>query len=288
MRLVLAGLVLMAATPALADESTDKSKDWSIAISGSASTADQQPDQYSGSIGLTRNFGNSYVRATVTRSDSGDAGSVSDALAAKTTQVTLGGGTSFGALSIDVYAVAGQRSFDVASFRRRNGNLVTLDSSGSVYGGGGTLTYDVPIGEDWFASPFVAVDYNRVDTARVINPLSSTPIVREDRQTGVTGSGGVSAGYLYGSGKGHSIGAYAAFVTTSNAAAINRVSGAALGSRFLSQLSGTGGSDSWFEYGAQAGFALGGGVYIDASAVRTAGLDTGESTSGTLGLRFAF
>lgn len=288
MRLFLAGIVLMAATPALADESANEPKDWSIGVSGSASTVDQQPDQYSGSIGLTRNFGDSYVRATVTRLDSGDADRLSDVLAAKTTQVTLGGGTSFGALSIDVYALAGDRSFDVASFRRRNGNLVTLDSSGSVYGGGGTLTYDVPIGEDWFASPFVAIDYSRVVTARVVNPLGPTPIVREDRQTGVTGSGGVSAGYLYGAGKGHSVGAFAAFVTTSNAAAVNRVSGAVLGSRFLSQMSGTDGSDSWFEFGPQAGFALGGNVRIDASIVRTAGLDTGESTSATLGLRFAF
>lgn len=284
MRIILTGFALVIAMPAHADDT----KNWSISLSGSATNTGQQPDQYSGSLSLTRNFGESYVRAAVTRSDGGDVGGLSGALAAKTTQFTLGGGTSFGAVSIDVYALAGNRSFDLASFSRRNGNLVTLNSSGSVYGGGATLTYDAPIGEHWFAAPFVSIDYNRVDTARIINPTSMTPIVRQDQQSGVTGSGGVSAGYLYGPAKGNSIGGYAAFVNTSNAAAVNRINGLALGSRFLSQLSDTSNSDSWFEYGAQAGFALSSNVHIDASVVRTAGLNSGESTSGTVGLRLGF
>lgn len=285
MRMILGSIVMVAATavPAMAEETPD----WSLSLSGGISSVESQSDQQIGAIGLTRNFGDTYVRASITRIDGGDSG-VAGALPANTTQFTVAGGTSFGNLGIDAYVLAGPRKFDTASFNRRNGTTITLDTSGSIYGAGATVTYDIPLGRYWFASPFAGIDYNRIDTARVLNPQSATPIVRNQRQQGATGSAGATVSYLFGKDAASSMGVYAAGLTTSNAAAVNRAGSTVRGSQLLSAIDGTGGSDSWGEYGGQVSFAVGGGFRIDASLIRTAGLSGGESTSGSIGLRFGF
>ncbi len=283
MRRILIACTLFA-TPALAEEG----KDWTISLSGGINGIEGQPDQHIASLSVSRAFGDSYVRGSVTRIEGGDFGGLTGALPAKTTQFTLAGGMSFDALSIDVYALAGSRSFDAESFRARNGIMLTLDTSGNVYGAGATVTYDVPVGTSWFLSPFASIDYNRIDTARVIDPPGLPPIVREQREDGVTGVGGATLSRMFGPESVSSVGGYAAFVTTSNTAAVNRAGSASTGSQLLSVFDAAGGNDSWFEYGATASFALSKRMRLDASVVRTAGLTADESTSGTLGLRFNF
>lgn len=286
---IAAAALAFAAVPsaALAEEKADDAK-WSLSIAGGTTTLENRGDQPFLSVGLTRNFGKSYARVSASHISTRDGQGLVGAVPAKTDQLTLGGGTSFGAFSLDGTVSFGRRTFGAEAFRRRNGQSIGVTSHGRTAGAGLSLTYDAALGRHWFVSPFVSVDYSRVDIARAVTIPTLGLVTRKEKEEGVTGTVGASAQYLFGAGSAHAIGPYAAFAASSNTTAYGRATSPVAAARLTGARDVPGAKDSWFEYGATASFRIAKPVRLDLSFVRTAGFIGPESSSGSIGLRFAF
>lgn len=289
--LIGACIACAAVTPAFAQENgaadAPKGIDWSISASAGLTKVDGDGDQPFMRLGVTRFIGDGYVRASVTRFSTRDGAGLVDAVPAKTVQVTLAGGYSFGKVSVDGYASLGWRNFDAEAFRRETGGMIEIDSNGKTAAAGVSLTYEFELAKGTYLAPFVAGDINRVDIARAINVVGRGTISQKERQTGETGSFGFTLDYELGE-SGHSIGAYAAFVVTSNSAVAIRSSAPVAAARLFGPQDVPGSSDSWAEYGANATLRVSEAVLLDLSAVRTAGFPGGESNSLSAGMRFRF
>jgi outer membrane autotransporter protein len=191
-------------------------------------------------------------------------------------------------VSLDGYVSLGRRKFAPEAFQRANGTAIAIASNGKTSGIGASLTYDASIGKHLFLSPFVALDYARIDTARAFTLPNGGLISQKEKQDGVTGSIGASLQLLFGKDDAHSLGPYAALVSSSNATAYSRGSAPAAMARLLGTLDAAGRKDSWGEYGATASFKLAKPLRIDVSVVRTAGFIGSESTSASAGVRVRF
>ncbi len=275
------------ARPAAAKDAGDDAG-WSLSLSGGTTTLENQGDQPFASIGLTHAFGESYARITGTHVSTRSGQGLVGAVPAKTDQLTLAGGTAFGAFSLDAYVSLGQRHFSPERFQRANGRTITIASNGHTRGAGAALTYDAPLGDHAFFSPFVAVDYARIDTARAITRPNGSLVSQTETQDGVTGTAGATLQYLFGTGSAHSLGPYGAFVTSSNTTAYTRGAAPVAMARLLGALDVPGRNDSWAEYGASASFALARPLRLDLSVVRTAGFAGRDSLSASAGLRVSF
>jgi hypothetical protein len=282
-----AALMLGCAAQALAQE-PDDGRDWTLSLSGGTSMVEARGDQPFASIGITRSFGDGYVRVSGTYFDTRDGQGVLGAVPAKTSQVTLAGGVSFGAVSIDAYGTLGKRTFGAETYERRTGRPITIASNGKTAALGASLTYDLPVGGNGFVSPFVALDWSRVDTARAINVPTLGLISQKEKQAGTTGTLGATAQLLFGPDSGHSAGLYGAFVTSSNTTAYNRGASPIAAARVLGASDLPGIKDSWGEIGATASVRLAKPLRLDLSVIRTLGFAGAESTSGAVGVRFSF
>lgn len=281
-------LACMMITQAAHAETETAAADWTASLSGGTATVEGRGDQPFLSIGLTRNFTDGYVRLTGTHIDTRDGQGLLGAVPAKTDQLSLAGGASFGSLNLDGYVSFGQRKFGAEAFQRITGQTINITSNGKTSAVGASLTYDVPIGRHGFFSPFAALDYSRVDTARAIAVPVRGLITQKEKQDGVTFTLGSTAQLLFGADDAHSIGLYGAFVTSSNATAYSRGTSPVAASRLLGALDVPGAKDSWAEYGATASFRIARPLRLDLSVIRTTGFSNAESTSGSVGLRISF
>lgn len=278
---------IMFAAPAQAATEKDASN-WSISLSGGTATLENRGDQPFVSVAVTRNFKNSYVRLTATHIATRDGQGLIGSVPAKTDQLTLAGGTSFGSFSLDGYVSLGKRTFGAEAFQRRNGTPINITSNGNTSAIGASLTHDIPLGQRGFFSPFAALDYSRVDTARAIAVPVRGLITQKEKQDGVTFTLGGTAQILFGRDDAHSVGAYGAFVTSSNTTAYNRGTSPVAAARLLGALDVPGAKDSWAEYGATASLRMAKPLRLDLSVIRTAGFGNAQSTSGSVGVRFSF
>jgi len=289
--LIGAALVCTTATPAFANEDNageaPPGVDWTVSASAGFSHVDNDGEQPFFRFGVTRYIGEGYVRASVTHFDKTEAPGLMDTVPASTLQVALSGGRSFGDVQVDGYASYGWRKFDPEAFRQRTGQMIEIQSDGTIAGAGLSLTYNAELGKDLYLAPFVAADVNRVDIARAITVVGRGIISQKERQTGETFSGGFTLDHEIGS-HGSSIGAYAAFVTTTNSAVAIRSSAPVAAARLFGPQDVPGSSDSWVEYGGNATVELSDSVLLDFSAVRTAGFTREDMTSFSGGARVRF
>jgi hypothetical protein len=282
---------LAIASPALAQDASapEDAKLWSLSLGGGVSLVSQGDDPWSTSVDLSRSIGDASVSLGYSRSaDSGQTG-VPLSLGSRSENFSASAGYSIGSVSLDVHGSYGVRRFDGRSFRRRTGQVLTIDGKGKSYGIGATATVWVALGEATSVSPYASIDYSSTDTARaLVLPVLGLVSVK-DREKGTTGSLGASVDRSFGSESQHSISANAAWVITSNSAAtsgtLTRRSGAV---RPLRPQPGAGGSESWFEYGASASFTLSDVVGLSLSVSRTAGTYGPEATSLYTGVTFSF
>ena len=275
------------AQPALAESDKDTSN-WSVSLSSGTTTLENRGDQPFYSVGVTRALGDGYIRLSGAHIDTRDGQGLLGAVPAKTNQLTLAGGTSFGSFSLDGYVSLGRRKFGAEAFRRTNGTTINVTSNGKTSAVGVSLTYDVPLGQRGFFSPFASLDYSRVDTARAILAPVGGLITRKEKQDGATLTLGGTAQHMFGAEGRHSIGVYGAFVTSSNTTSYNRGTSPVAAARLLGSLDVPGSKDSWAEYGATASLRVAKPLRLDLSVIRTAGFVGSESTSGSAGLRFSF
>lgn len=287
---VMAAVLALGAAPALAQGAVvevDESRPWTLSLNGGITAIQAQADQPFIGLGLRRDFGNSWVKLEGTYVGSGDARGLT--IPADTWIGTLSAGTYVGNLGLDAYVSAGRRSFDAASFRTQGGAPITVDRSGSIFGAGASISYDIGLTETLFLSPFVGVDYNNIDFAAALTGPGGS-VVGSDRQSsdGVTGSAGASLAHLFAN-NGGSIGISAAFSSASNIAAVGQVGfanrpGANI-PRFADNLNEGG---SWGELGASLSVNASKAMAIDLSVIQTISFPFGDTTAGIVGVRFRF
>jgi Autotransporter beta-domain len=288
MKWAIAALVLVASAAACAQASAgtpDDNRPWTLSASGGITAIQAQADQPFAALGIRHDFGNSWLKLEGTYVGSGDARGV--AIPADTWIGTLSAGTYVGNLGLDAYVSAGRRSFDAARFRTVAGTPITVDRSGSIFGIGGSISYDVALSDRLFVTPFVGVDYNNIDFAVAIAGPGGNPISSQRQSSdGVTGSAGASLAHLFANEAG-SIGVSAAFSMASNIAAVGQIGFANRGSnpRFADVPNQSG---NWGELGASLSINASKAVAIDLSVVQTVSFPFGDTTAGVLGVRFRF
>lgn len=289
-RHMLAAAILVAgATTAQAQEAgtADKDRPWTLSLLGGITAVQAQADQPFASLGLTRNFGSSWVKGEITYVGSGDARALT--IPADTWIGGLSAGTYVGNLGLEGHVTLGSRSFDASSFRTAAGTAISVGRSGGLFGLGGSVSYDLPVGERLFITPYAGVDYNRIDFAVALTGPTGRPISSQKQAAdGVIGSAGAAFTYLF-AGDGGSIDLNAAFNTASNIAAVAQVGTgqrtAAGTPRFVDAPRTSG---SWGELGATLSFNASKAVAIDLSVIQTVSFPFGDTTAGMAGLRFRF
>lgn len=296
-RHMLAAAILVAgATTAYAQDGTaagnatapaDKDRPWTLSLLGGITAVQAQADQPFASLGLTRSFGNSWVKGELTYVGSGDARALT--IPADTWIGGLSAGTYVGNLGLEGHVSLGSRSFDASSFRNAAGAAITVGRSGSLFGLGGSISYDFAVSDRLFVTPYAGVDYNQIDFAVALTGPTGRPISSQKQSaSGTIGSAGAALTHMFAADAG-SIGLNAAFNTASNIAAVAQVGTgqrtAAGTPRFVDAPKTSG---SWGEVGATLSFNATKAVAIDLSVIQTISFPFGDTTAGMAGLRFRF
>ena len=274
--------VMLASAAIMAPASAYAEDGWRLGISGGTTLYSGDEDPQFASVALARDFDQGYVEIGVSMVRGGVTQGLLNAVPVDSEAVTVSAGRSFGDVSLDGYVSAGQRRFDPETLP---GGRVTINSNGSSFAIGGAVTYEAAMSESIILSPFVAVDYDKVDIARaVILPGGDVRTVKS-QEDGITGSFGASLQKLFGD---YSIGVNAAFVATSNSSASRSGTAGDTISRVVAARNVPGQSDEWAEAGASASFAIADKWRINLNANRTLGFAGPEATSLTAGLSFRF
>ena len=274
--------VMLASAAIMAPASAYAEDGWRLGISGGTTLYSGDEDPQFASIALARDFEQGYVEIGASIVRGGVTQGLLNAVPVDSEAVTVSAGRSLGDVSLDGYVSLGQRRFKPETLP---GGRVTINSNGSSFAVGGAVTYEAALSESIILSPFVAVDYDKVDIARaVILPGGDARTVKS-QEDGVTGSFGASLQKLFGE---HSIGLNAAFVATSNSSASRSGTAGDTISRVVAARNVPGQSDEWAEVGASASFAIADKWRLNLNANRTLGFAGPEATSLTAGLSFRF
>jgi len=291
-RVVLAAMLAMGASAAMAQEGgttqpAARERPWTLSLLGGITAVQAQADQPFASLGIARNFGSSWAKAEVTYVGSGDARALT--IPADTWIGGLSAGTYVGNLGLEGHVSLGTRRFDASSFRTQAGAPITVGRSGSLFGIGGSVSYDLAVSERLFITPYAGVDYNQIDFAVALTGPAGRPISSQSQSAdGVTASAGVALTHMF-AGDGGSIGLNAAFNTASNIAAVAQVGTGqrtAAGTPRLVDAPKT--SGSWGELGATVSINVSKAVALDLSVIQTLSFPFGDTTAGIAGLRFRF
>lgn len=267
-------------------ESATPERNWRLSVSGGVTAIAEDDDQTHVGVSLTRQFGSSYVQLGVSHVDAGLALGVLNPVPAKVLQGTLAAGTSFDAFSLDGYVTLGDRNFE-KELVGPGGQRATIEAGGTSFGAGLSLTYDIPVGENGFLSPYVGVDYHAVDIARQVTVAGGNQMAITERREGWSGSFGLAYAHMFGEGGRHSISPYAAWVVSSDNTAFAPGPGG-IGLAQTMAVRGGGVEDQWGDLGLSASFALSDTLRLRLSAAQTVGFEGPESTSFAAGLSIAF
>lgn len=272
-----------------ADEQDKRTTDWAVALDGGTTFGGGLGNQPFVALSLTRNLDDNYIRLSVSQISADTNARTAIFVPATTRLVRLSGGLALGDFTLEAYGTIGDRSFDARNVRRANGTTVNIASSGSIAGGGASLTYDIALSERLFLSPYVGLDYSSITTARVVTGATVTnPLLLNQTQSGVTGSGGATLQYIFGPKDRHLLAFTGSVLTTSNNASINRSDAVGTNGNALGVLGGNGVSATWGELAATGSFGLTDRLSFTVNGVRTLGFNGGDVTSISGGLRLAF
>lgn len=181
-------------------------------------------------------------------------------------QSLLETGPRFLPREFQIEALAGHRSFATQNSRDRIGNRLTVNVSNTILGVGTTMSYDAPLGETWFVSPFASIDYHRIDTTRSINTHSPIPYARNNGDTGLTGSAGATLSHTLDAGGRWRIDGYGAVEAAS--AVEHRDDDASVATRVVKALNTSGIESVAIEYGIGTTYQLSERLRVDSGIVR--------------------
>ena len=132
-----------------------------------------------------------------------------------TSRAVAATGYNMARVDLRVQAFAGYRSFDTITSRRATlGWAVT--NSGNELGVGTTGTYGIRLAKAWRFTPFVSLDYNRVDSARYVDATSPRPYILDNADTGLTGTIGATVSHRFGAERRFRAMAFGALVAATN------------------------------------------------------------------------
>jgi hypothetical protein len=275
-------MAMLATAVCLVPAGAQAENGWRLGISGGTTLYSGDEDPQFASLSVTREFEQGYVEIGASIVRGGVTQGLINAVPVDSEAITLSAGRSFGDVGLDGYVSLGRRRFKPETLP---GTRVTINSDGSSFAIGGALTYEAALSDSIVLSPFVAIDYDKVDIGRaVLLPGGNVRTVKM-QEDGITGSAGASLQKLFGE---HSVGVNAAFVATSNSSASRSGTGTDTISRIVAVRNVPGQSDEWLELGASASFAIAEKWRHNLNANRTFGFTGPEATSLTAGLSFRF
>jgi len=274
--------VMLASAAIMAPASAYAEDGWRLGISGGTTLYSGDEDPQFASIALAREFDEGYVEIGASMVRGGVTQGLLNAVPVDSEAVTISAGRIFCDVGLDGCGSLVPRRFTPEPFP---GGRVTINSDGSSFAVGGALTYEAALSDSVILSPFVAVDYDKVDIGRAVRLPGGDVRTVKSQEDGVTGSLGASLQKLFGE---HSIGVNAAFVATSNSSASRSGTGTDTISRIVAARNVPGQSDEWAELGASASFAIADKWRLNLNANRTFGFAGPEATSLTAGLSFRF
>lgn len=195
--------------------------------------------------------------------------------------------THFVPIKLEIEALSGHRSFATQSLRERTGHRLTVDISNTIFGVGTTLSFDAAVARHFYASPFVSLDYNRVDTARTVNVRSPVPFARNNGDTGLAGSAGATVSYVFGAQENFRMMGYGA-VSAGSRSQIYDDDSATVATRVVHALSKPAVDSIGVEIGVSTSYNLTSDLRVDTAVVRASLADGRATTSGTVALNLRF
>jgi len=166
--------------------------------------------------------------------------------------------------------------------------VASISSSGNAFGVGGAISYDLALNQRLFLTPTIAVDYNQLDIARVLQGQNGEITGIENTEDGVTGTFGLALQRIFGADDNHVGSIVGNLVTTSNTTSFNPGTNQSAVLRALATRDQPGQKDSWSEVGVAFSFALGKRLRLDLSVLQTIGFLNSDATSFSTGLRYSF
>lgn len=186
-------------------------------------------------------------------------------------------------IGLDIQALAGHRSFNTMRIRRSTLGW-SWTPSGNVLGVGMTGTYGVRIAKAWRFTPFVSLDYNRIDSARYIDAASPNPYVTDNADTGLTGTVGAALSHRFGAESRFRALAFGSVVAATSTGGPPREFGS-FGTRFVRAISDSGIKATWEEVGVGLDYRLTPRALLNGALIQTVDRQDGETTAAKLGLR---
>ncbi len=184
---------------------------------------------------------------------------------------------------LEVEALAGHRSFDTMIARRAPLGW-QVHHGGSVLGVGSTGTYGIRVARRWRLTPFVSVDYNRIDSGRHVDATSPRPFIPDNADTGISASTGATLAHRFGPGQGFRALAFGALVAGARDGGAPREFGS-IGARFVNALGNRGDETVWEEMGFGLDYRLTPRAQLDTAIVHTFDRIGGDTLAAKLGLK---
>lgn len=173
--------------------------------------------------------------------------------------------------------LAGVSTLNVAG---RVGFTTTI--ANNLLGVGITQAYGIALGDRLTVSPCVALDYNRVDSTRLINLDSPRPFTNDNADTGLTGTLGIAAQPYISADSQFAPTAFATLVFGSdNHFAVLREA-SSVGARIIQSIGSNGPEVAWSEFGAGIDYRLSELSLVRASIIQTVGHPNGDGVAAQL------
>lgn len=186
-------------------------------------------------------------------------------------------------ISLEIEALAGHRSFNTMRTRRSILGW-SWTPSGNVLGVGMTGTYGVQIAKAWRFTPFVSLDYNRIDSARYVDATSPNPYVTDNADTGLTGTVGAVVSHRFGTENRFRALAFGSVVAATSTGGRPREFGS-FGTRFVRAIGDSAIKATWEEVGLGLDYRLTPRALLNGAVIHTLGRQDGETMAAKLGLR---
>ena len=158
----------------------------------------------------------------------------------------------------------------------------TTSIANNLLGVGITQAYGIALGDRLTVSPFAALDYNRVDSTRLINLDSPRPFTNDNADTGLTATFGIAAQPHILADSRFAPTAFAALVFGSdNHFAVPREA-SSVGARIIQSIGSNGPEVAWSEIGTGIDYRLSKLSFVRASIIQTFGHPNGDSIAAQL------
>lgn len=182
--------------------------------------------------------------------------------------------------------LAGHRAFDTMR-RHRASEGWRLSPSNNTLGVGLTGSWGIDMGHNAVAMPFVSLDYDRIDTARFVNPGSPRPYIVDNADTGLTFTAGMQAAWRFGDGKRFRLGGYGALIAATGTGGM-APDAASAGARIVQSLASSQLQPLYADVGASLTYAVTPRMRISGSFVQTLDRTAGDAMAMRLAFRMRY